>query len=66
MRQTTGEFTVVGAGTKEITVGNWREGGCAAQLLIHSYSFISRITTVDKTQLCQKETVTGLKKGKLI
>ena len=28
--------------------------------LIHSYSFIS--TTVDKTQLCRKEVVTGLKR----
>jgi len=50
----------VDAWPKEITVGNWREGGCAAQSLIHSYSFIS--TTVDKTQLCQKETVIGLEK----
>jgi len=38
----------VGAWPKGITVGNWREGGCAAQSVIHSYSFIS--TTVDKTQ----------------
>ena len=38
----------MGAWPKGITVGNWREGGCAAQSLIHSYSFIS--TTVDKTQ----------------
>ena len=60
MRQTTREFTVVGAWPKGIPVGNWREGGCAAQSLIHSYSFIS--TTVDKTQLCQKEMVTGLKR----
>ena len=36
MRQTTKEFTVVGAWPKGITVGNWREGGCAAQSLIHS------------------------------
>ena len=36
MRQTTKEFTVVGAWRKGITVGNWREGGCAAQSLIHS------------------------------
>ena len=41
-------------------MGNWKEEGCAAQSLIHSYSFIS--TTVDKTQLCQNETVTGLKR----
>ena len=47
MRQTTAEFTVVGAWPKGITVGNWREGGCAAQSLIHSYSFIS--TTVDRS-----------------
>ena len=38
----------MGAWPKGITVGNWREGGCAAQSVIHSYSFIS--TTVDKTQ----------------
>ena len=42
----------MGAWPKGITVGNWREGGCAAQSLIHSYSFIS--TTVDKTQLLPK------------
>jgi len=59
MGQTTREFTVVGAWPKGITMGNWREGGCAAQSLIHSYSFIS--TTVNKMQLCQNETVTGLK-----
>jgi len=51
MGQTTREFTV-GAWPKGITVGNWREGGCAAQSLIHSYSFIS--TTVDKPQLYRK------------
>jgi len=60
MRQTTREFTVVGAWPKGITVGNWKEGGCAAHSLIHSYSFIS--TTTDKKQLCQNETVTGLKR----
>jgi len=51
---------VGGAWRKGTTVGNWREGGCAAQSLIHSYSFIS--TTVDKTQLRRKETMTGLKR----
>jgi len=60
MRQTTREFTVWGAWPNGITVGNWREGGCAAQSLILSYSFIS--TTVDKTQLCRTDTVTGLKR----
>ena len=30
MRQTTREFSVVGAWPKGITVGNWREGGWAA------------------------------------
>ena len=59
MTQTTGVHCV-GAWPKGITVGNWREEGCAAQSLIPSYSFIS--TTVDKTQLCQNETVTGLKR----
>ena len=49
MRQTTREFTVVSAWPKGITVGNWREEGCAAQSLIRSYFFIS--TTVDKAQL---------------
>jgi len=49
MRQTTREFTIVSAWPKGITVGNWREEGCAAQSLIRSYSFIS--TTVDKAQL---------------
>ena len=34
MRQTTREFSVVGAWPKGITVGNWREGGCTA----HSFS----------------------------
>jgi len=49
MRQTTREFTVVSAWFKGITVGNWREEGCATQSLIRSYSFIS--TTVDEAQL---------------
>ena len=30
----------VAAWPKGITVGNWREGGCTAHSLIHSYSFI--------------------------
>ena len=35
MRQTTREFTMCGgAWPKGITVGNWREGGCAAESLI--------------------------------
>ena len=42
----------MGVWPKGITVRNWREGGCAAHSLIHSYSFIS--TTVDKTQLCHR------------
>jgi len=50
MRQATGEFIVVGAWPKGTTVGNWKEGGCAAQSLIHSYSFIS--TTVDDRLKC--------------
>ena len=43
MRQTTGDFTVVGAWPKGITVGNWREGGCATQSLITTIAFDSGI-----------------------
>ena len=42
MRQTTAEFTVVGAWPKGITVGNWREGGCAAHLLIQLIEIYGR------------------------
>jgi len=42
MRQTTGEFTVVGAWPKGITVGSWREGGCAAHSLIQLIEIYGR------------------------
>ena len=45
MRQTTREFTVVGAWPKGITVGNWREAGCAAQSLIHSVAVFAHSYT---------------------
>jgi len=55
MRQTTREFTVWGAWAKGITVGNWREGGCAAesfnatQLFLRSREIIATVhETIEK------------------
>jgi len=36
----------VGAWPKGITVGNWREGGCAAHSLIHSCMHLTRCDVV--------------------